>query len=977
MDMVVLWSSNPHGVCYMETASLDGESSLKVRSAPSGVREVFDPLGVHTFQGTLVCEPPNERIFHFEGTLFHSSANSEVLETPLGDENFVPRGAALRNTREAYGVAVYTGSDTKLMRNTKKKRHKVSTLEKKANYQVRFMLLLVCLLSVVCTVCSFIAEASGTTPWYLEEVTNSSLLGHAFASFFSFIILFNTLIPISLYVSLEVVKILQAKRIQNDPELYDADQNIPTVVQTCSLNEELGQVSQIFTDKTGTLTRNRMEFIKFAYLASVGGETEVIIRPLPKDGQSLVSTKDGPAESCSNVDHPQLPTLQPDLWVGSIRNCTPFLICASLCHTVLAEVDPKSGSSVYSASSPDEECLVHGLTACGIKLLWRTENRMVIFSGKQEQQWEILHVLEFTSERKRMSIILRGKDQRIFLFCKGADDVILSRVTSPPSVIEKLQKTICHFSEEGLRTLVFAFRVLDHKQYQNWSLRYHSACASLQNRKKMVEKLTDEMECSMSLLGASALEDELQQSVPETIQLLKRAGIEFWMLTGDKRETAVSIAHSCGLLNSNMQLLEIKSVRPRCVIESTINSHIAHIMKENNACGLLLEGSALECLLKKDIKYHYRASLLYELCTLCRSIVCYRISPLQKAQVVDLAKSYSNNITLSIGDGGNDVSMIRTAHVGVGICGHEGLQAARSADYSVAQFRFLSRLLLVHGHWNYRRISKLVLYSFYKNIVLQFAQFLYCFSNAFTGQSLYEPWALALYNVAFAAFPIMVLGIFDENCTDRVLLQEVERYYPRGPQNKYFNPRIFWSYTLNGIYHCLFLHFLVHYSAFGTISAPDGRILSLHACGFIAYSCSVFLITAKVALETRNFGLPSLFAVFGSLAAWYIFWFLYGSALGAFSSPRVQAVGFDAYYIPHNTLSFPLPWLLTLLIVTVVPMRDILWKCRSRSFASTVGLGIGKFFEKTWTICIRTLKRTCKPFYWSTKEPIFRLDVRG
>lgn len=122
--------------------------------------------------------------------------------------------------------------------------------------------------------------------------------------------------------------------------------------------------------------------------------------------------------------------------------------------------------------------------------------------------------------------------------------------------------------------------------------------------------------------------------------------------------------------------------------------------------------------LEKELEY-----LLYTIATRCKAVICCRVSPLQKALVVKLVKKYSNSILLAIGDGANDVSMIQAAHVGVGISGVEGLQAARSADFAISQFRFLKKLLLVHGLWAYQRLSKMIFYYFYKNVALYLTQF--------------------------------------------------------------------------------------------------------------------------------------------------------------------------------------------------------------------------------------------------------------
>lgn len=267
---------------------------------------------------------------------------------------------------------------------------------------------------------------------------------------------------------------------------------------------------------------------------------------------------------------------------------------------------------------------------------------------------------------------------------------------------------------------------------------------------------------------------------------LPQAGIKIWVLTGDKQETAMNIGFACQLLTDKMEIIVINEDSPAATRDEisrrimacrkSLNSSSSSETDPNdpsnaNELALIIDGHTLTFALEDDIKM-----LLLELGTMCKAVLCCRVSPLQKALVVQLVRENLDAISLAIGDGANDVSMIQAAHVGVGISGEEGLQAARASDYSIAQFRFLQRLLLVHGRHSYRRISKVILYSFYKNITLYMAQFWFTIFNGFSGQTFFERNTLTAYNVAWTLLPIVALGVFDKDITDRMLLAHPQLY---------------------------------------------------------------------------------------------------------------------------------------------------------------------------------------------------------
>jgi phospholipid-transporting ATPase len=373
-----------------------------------------------------------------------------------------------------------------------------------------------------------------------------------------------------------------------------------------------------------------------------------------------------------------------------------------------------------------------------------------------------------------MSTVVRSPDGKIKLYCKGADTVILERLSENNPFTEQTLQHLEEYATEGLRTLCISMREISEEEYRIWSGIYEKASTTLTNRQEELDKAAEMIEKELFLLGATAIEDKLQDGVPETIHTLQQAGIKIWVLTGDRQETAINIGLSCKLIQEEMSLIIINEEshwETKESLEKKIQAMKGRVNPEAEVINIYRSGRTLEFALEKDLEKTF-----LELATLCKAVVCCRVSPLQKALVVKLVKRHLKAILLAIGDGANDVSMIQAAHVGVGISGLEGMQAARSADVAISQFRFLKKLLLVHGAWSYQRLSKLILYSFYKNIALYMTQFWFTFKNVFSGQVIYESWTITYYNVLFTVLPPIVMGVFDQYVSARMLDRYPQMY---------------------------------------------------------------------------------------------------------------------------------------------------------------------------------------------------------
>ncbi|XP_064784790.1 phospholipid-transporting ATPase IA-like isoform X2 [Oncorhynchus masou masou] len=894
-DLVLLASSEPHAMCYIETSNLDGETNLKIRQGLQVTAHDKDADRLSRLSGCMECESPNRHLYDFVGVI-RLEGHRPV---PLGPEQILLRGARLRNTQWVNGMVVYTGHDTKLMQNSTRPPLKLSSVEHITNTLILALFGCLLAISLVCSAGQTLWKTQyGDFAWYMD--LNYGGAANFGLNFLTFIILFNNLIPISLLVTLEVIKFIQAYFINWDMDMHYEPTDTSAMARTSNLNEELGQVKYIFSDKTGTLTCNVMQFKKCSIAGVAYGHNT--------DSPEEEGFGDPTLPENLHNDHPTATIIQ------------DFLTMMAVCQTAVPE--KTEDTIVYQASSPDEGALVRAASSLGFVFCGRTPDSVIIHALGTEQRFELLNVLEFTSDRKRMSVIMRTPSGRIRLYCKGADSVIYDRLADSSKYKDITLNHLEQFATEGLRTLCYAVTNISDESYEQWAELYQRAATSLTNRALKMEESYELIERNLQLLGATAIEDKLQDKVPETIETLLRAGIKIWILTGDKQETAINIGHSCRLLRKNMGLLVVNEE----TLEGTraaLSHHcgmLGEALHRENDVALVMDGETLKYALSFEVRQYF-----LDLALSCKAVICCRVSPLQKSEVVDLVKRQVKVITLAVGDGANDVGMIQTAHVGVGISGNEGLQAANSSDYSIAQFKYLRNLLLVHGAWNYNRVSKCILYCFYKNIVLYIIEIWFAIVNGFSGQILFERWCIGLYNVIFTAMPPLALGIFERCCKKENMLKYPELY--KTSQNALgFNTKVFWAHCLNGLLHSVILFWLPllifqHDTVSWNGKTPDYLLL-----GNMVYTFVVITVCLKAGLETSSWTLFSHIAIWGSVFLWVLFFWLYSNLW------PVIAIAPDMSGQAEMLFTSGVFWMSLLFIPVTSLLFDVAFRVVKRSF---------------------------------------------
>ncbi|XP_067569497.1 phospholipid-transporting ATPase IH isoform X6 [Pseudorca crassidens] len=646
-DLIFLSSSRADGTCHVTTASLDGESSHKTHYAVQDTKGFHTEEDIDSLHATIECERPQPDLYKFVGRInVYSDLNDPVVR-PLGSENLLLRGATLKNTEKIFGVAVYTGMETKMALNYQSKSQKRSAVEKSMNV---FLIVYLCILiskALINTVMKYVwqSEPFRDEPWYnqkTEAERQRNLLLRAFTDFLAFMVLFNYIIPVSMYVTVEMQKFLGSYFITWDEEMFDEETGEGPLVNTSDLNEELGQVEYVFTDKTGTLTENNMEFKECCV------EGHVYVPHAVCNGQVL------PAAAAIDM-------IDASPGAGGREREELFFRAVCLCHTIQVkdddEVDgprksPDSGKRcAYISSSPDEVALVEGIQRLGFTYLRLKENYMELRNRDNDiERFELLEILSFDSIRRRMSVIVKSAAGEIYLFCKGADSSIFPRVIE--GKVDQIRSRVERNAVEGLRTLCVAYKRLMQEEYEGIYKLLQAARVALHDRERKLAEAYEQIEKDLILLGATAVEDRLQEKAADTIEALQKAGIKVWVLTGDKMETAAAACYACRLFRRNTQLLEVTTKRLEeqslhdvlCELSKTVLHCSASLTRDSFSglsadmqdYGLIIDGAALSLIMKPcedGSSSHYR-ELFLDICRNCSAVLCCRMAPLQKAQNV-------------------------------------------------------------------------------------------------------------------------------------------------------------------------------------------------------------------------------------------------------------------------------------------------------------------------------------------------------
>ena len=738
-DMILLDTTFKEGICYVETSSLDGEKTLKLKVTNKYTQGFLSrrygkithnleneiEKDKYFFDGHVKINSPNADLNYVNGS-FHPVFESEDIclekDIIISNNSFLLKGSILKNTNWIIGMVVYTGMENKIILNAKKPRLKMSKIEKKLNY---YLLFVFCFLMICCTFCSILHhfEYKKHKNFYNNFIlVERDIDTESFIVFFTYFLLLNTFIPISLVVSTEIIKMIQGIIIAWDIMLYSKFRHTFCKIKTVSIIEELGNINFIFSDKTGTLTKNQLQFryciidnkyyeyeklgikkkktksnkevkklksqntfdkldlknfgkfndsnrniesflkqnkhisdeniikenrdraIKYPENSSSKNsnsknkEKENILQRqksyFSRGKSKVISKFSSQNNNSSNSNNKNINVINNNTITISSNASKNLEINEPNTKVIILEsnqeenelnsnyneiikigesyfINPKINSFIkemqnvdenekekenpeenhkntklsyinefwtaialtnecmvkyekdeikYMCTSPDDLELVKTAKSQGYKLIDTTIDSKTIKIGNKKFKFQVLKVLGFSSERKRMSIIVKS-DKGIRLYIKGADCEITKRL-SKKSLKKKnfqiISDGLKDFSKKGLRTLMVAYRKINEDDYRSWTRQLQKDELNMKNKQKLSDRLYDIIEKNLTLLGGTAVEDKLQDNVPETIKELRTAGIKIWVLTGDKLDTATNIGNSCNLISNEQKTFVLK-----------------------------------------------------------------------------------------------------------------------------------------------------------------------------------------------------------------------------------------------------------------------------------------------------------------------------------------------------------------------------------------------------------------------------------
>lgn len=1004
-DLMCLHSDMDENVCYIKTTNLDGETNLKIKKPLDMKGLPADTLQqVMGLQLTLTAEEANKNLHKFKGKVQISDerlrdmplspgggavgaapgAGVPSVDIPVTMNEVLLRGCMLKNSKAIAGLVVYTGKETRIQMNAAKTPLKVGSFDRFLNLQIALVIAMQLAMCLFCSIANYvwIQQEGKKHPYLALDVYVQGNWSNAGAqiglTFLTFWILLSYLVPISLFVTLEIVKFWQGFVFINfDRDMRDPKTKEWARCRNSNLNEDLGKIEYIFSDKTGTLTSNEMQLRQIAVKGVAYGNADLRLEEHP-DRSGLVALRmfdPRMYKAAAKVQHSSSwsglitaggsrrdvmahPTSYPNMdSAGSLGiadeeggpadseggSSTPgqhnngnnqqhhdweegstalghhvvdFWTNICLCQSLILENNPKGGPKLYQGPSPDEVALVEAARQMGFEFKERTNQGVVLDMLGKEVAYEVLNVMEYSSDRGCMSVVVRAPDGTIRLYCKGSDAKVMKKIRAdtPAELLDNTHANLHYFAKQGLRTLVVGTKIIDAGVYQAWDRRYQEAAASFEGRDEKLDELGREIEEGLELIGVTAIEDKLQDGVPAAIQTLLDASIRVWMITGDKQETAVNIAVSCRLVSNpdDVMMLNVdeKSKTADAEVDTKLDRFLRLVVEHYEAetgtrlseqggrelsaveladlipsdwqrAELAVDGPTLHFILLDDAVQHKLAVLAAH----CSGVVVSRSSPSQKAAIVKMMTNYEmwkaagskrglrrwyamhkrrlQGKMLSIGDGANDVAMLQTADVGVGIMGKEGRQAVNNSDYAISQFRFLVPLLLVHGNLSYYRLARLIKYSFYKNITFAFVLFYYQFYNGFSGQALVDSITAAVFNVVFTSFPILLFSILDRPVKNlRALIRYPQLYDKRASRS--LTTMSFWKTgVLLGAVHGAVCFFIPYYA-----QATSGvhNVTDVYSLGKITFVALLGAVTLEVALVARYwtwlFGIFTFFSYF-------------------------------------------------------------------------------------------------------------------
>ena len=921
-DIVVLGAKSERNF-FLDTSGILGETDLRPKKAVSETHSLIQSIDkeyvLSRMAGVITFEQPNNDFNNFRGKL-KLSGHPRALD--LFTANMAYRGSTLYGTEWVIGVVVYTGLETKTYLNIRSPPKKTSQLERKINLWVAYLLLILLLLVIFSVLASryMSVKMFGTT----SDLEN----------FVMFTILYNNIIPISLFVTMDMLRIFQVIFIQR--YFHKAvDFKIGDV------NENLGQIEYLLTDKTGTITENELKLqvcviSNVTYMRKdeesdrshtiIDEEKPVFTRIFSESSSALLHKSESSRAVFSDRPQTIFTKLKQNLYRDDSQIAYQYVKCLALCNTI----NPDDGKFV--GISADEAALVEAASDLGVKLVQRNRIQCEIESLGVREVYSIMASVPFSSSRKKSRVLVK-KGNEFTLYVKGSLSEMLKILDE--NSVEATEAQEQFTSKMGYRTIVLGYKKIDPDTAENFVSKVENAKHIPVNSEGRIEMLFQDLEKDLNVLGIAGLEDLVTPDTINTVELLQRAGIKIWMLSGDNEGSTISTAKKSTLFKNEAQIISLSGIKThlQCVkqLMRNINRHIfndyteiagsrnhsvkkspakmsmshkldseeslqlnekqceknpAAAEEENNNAELMLSqhplfqnitssGVSISSFLSRmffpnSVQYVLsvdRVSFMTAMenddarklfCCLLfgASSVCFHgLLPLDKSKIVNLVKENFSfrPITLAVGDGNGDIPMIQAADVGIGMRSKENSQAGNYSDIVITHFSQLRELLLVHGHWNYSRMSRSILLFIYKNASLTVVIFAYIFFSDYSGVSIFQSSLIVGYNIGFTSLPILALGVFDEDMPAKKILEYPE-LYSQGQNQMLFNWRKMLYFLLLSSIDGIIIPVFVGYNTRSTLNS-SGYAEDQNIIGSSIYIALVFTVLLQIALETYCFSL--------------------------------------------------------------------------------------------------------------------------
>lgn len=798
-DCVLLWTSDESGACFLKTDQLDGETDWKCREPVHFTQNIMskDEMSIFNHKAFVECSGPSNLIYEFNG-VFYSDTTGENFES-LRLKNTLWSNTVVASG-EAWGLVLYSGKETRIQMGIKNASTKFGQIDHEINFLSKQLFVFAICMSVICLLLSGI-NINGD--WYI--------------TLFRYILQLSSIIPISMRVNIDFAKLVYSMRINKDVELPGC------LVRNSSIPEELGRIEHLLCDKTGTLTQNVMIFKQIcSNLGNFNKESEnelidYIRRNIEK---SPTTCSEYPVQG------------KKDKFAVFRDQVTALMICHNVTPTV------ENNERDLKAASPDEIALVKYSEYLGYYLDVRTGSKIEITNlCNKKERYQILHNFPFSSERRRMGILVKDLESGKYIFYqKGADSVIKTRVNHlDRNFIEEECESL---AREGQRTLCIAQKVLTEDEYLTWAEEMKQAGKEFRTRDELEEKCIEKLEASVDFQGITGVEDLLQDKIKEVIQTLKDAGIKVWMITGDKLETAKCIAVATGLKKNTEKFFEVKDFSNETEFKFRIEE-----FERNPTDVMVIEGNTLEKVIpeKTTRSNSHLKDMFLKAAAQAPSVICCRCSPNQKESITKGLKDLLKKGVACIGDGGNDVGMIQSAHVGIGIEGKEGKQAALASDFSIQEYKDIQKLLLWHGRLSYIRTALLVNFIIHRGLIISVIQLLFTVTYYYVSIQIYNGYLMLGYATLFTNFPIFAqIFIEDVNLDQAYDYPVLYKLLSKGRETSF---KTFLVWTWKSIYQAAVIMLC-------SLQFFDNSFLEIVT---ITFTSQILIEMLNVASEIRNY----------------------------------------------------------------------------------------------------------------------------